>query len=394
MGKIDLYSVIFNSHDVVLMMTSYQCTLYAILLFATCRMKDTKSNMLAAFLLCQAAIPLDILINFGSEFRSIAISLSPNIFYLFGLGYWLSGPFLLWYVRSAIYAEYKIPPKQFLYLIPFLLYLVYEWVFYYRLPEDTKIQLLLGNPLETAPKYMNLIILLREAIRLIFLVVCIRELSLYSDKLKDNFSEIRLIDMRWLRVLIYGFFMINVIAVLVSALIVSSVYFSISLDYEKIGLTANYLTFLLVSTLVFFSLKHSSMVGGIQNEKQLKSKDGSGFDESDIDKLLTYMDDKKPFLIPSLSINELSGAVDLPKATLSSVINRKLNSNFFEFVNGYRINFAKYLLENSDLSHMDISEVRKESGFSSKTTFNKLFREQLGVTPSTYRKAHSKKSSS
>lgn len=136
------------------------------------------------------------------------------------------------------------------------------------------------------------------------------------------------------------------------------------------------------------------MVGGMQNDMQSKSKESLCFNDADVDKLLAYMDENKPFLIPSLSINQLSDSVDIPKTTLSSIINRQLKSNFFEFVNGYRINFAKYLLESKDLSHLDITEVRKESGFSSKATFNKLFREQLGVTPSSYRKKHSNNTSS
>ncbi len=68
-----MYDVIFNTHDVVLLMTAYQCILFALLLLTIKREKYIRNVFLAFFLLQQAAIPLDILISFGAEFRHIAI---------------------------------------------------------------------------------------------------------------------------------------------------------------------------------------------------------------------------------------------------------------------------------------------------------------------------------
>src|SRR6478609_6789668 len=124
-----MYQVIFNTHDVVLLMTAYQCILFAILLLTVKREQRISNIFLAFFLLQQAAIPLDILISFGAEFRQIALGWSPNLFYVFGFGYWLEAPFLLWYTRSLIYKDYRLVQKDLIYLIPFFCYLIYQILF-------------------------------------------------------------------------------------------------------------------------------------------------------------------------------------------------------------------------------------------------------------------------
>ncbi len=160
-----MYQVIFNTHDVVLLMTAYQCILFAILLLTMKREKPLSNFFLAFFLLQQAAIPLDILISFGAEFRNVALNWSPNLFYVFGFGYWLEAPFLLWYTRSLIYKDYRLTKKDLFYLIPFFSYLIYQVLFYYRLELQDKQHLQEDYNLFSAPYYMNYVTLFRELFR-------------------------------------------------------------------------------------------------------------------------------------------------------------------------------------------------------------------------------------
>jgi len=66
---------IFNFHDIILLTTIYQSLFFALLIFAT--KHDRKSDVfLIGFLLTQAAIPFHILVNYGEEFRFIALDFS------------------------------------------------------------------------------------------------------------------------------------------------------------------------------------------------------------------------------------------------------------------------------------------------------------------------------
>ena len=62
--------VLFNFHDVILLITAYLCLLFALLVM-TRKGQKTQNVLLAAFLLCHAAIPVDLLISFGEAFSPL-----------------------------------------------------------------------------------------------------------------------------------------------------------------------------------------------------------------------------------------------------------------------------------------------------------------------------------
>ena len=105
---VGLERLIFNTHDIVLLATIYQCVLFAMLLFVVRHQRRMADYFLIGFLLTQAAIPLHILVNYGAEFRYIALNISPNLYRVFEIAYWLEGPLLLWYIRALVYKDYHL----------------------------------------------------------------------------------------------------------------------------------------------------------------------------------------------------------------------------------------------------------------------------------------------
>lgn len=67
---------------------------------------------------------------------------------------------------------------------------------------------------------------------------------------------------------------------------------------------------------------------------------------------------------------------------LSRIINQQFNKSFSEMANDYRINEAKELLVATDSS---ITAISFDVGFSSITSFNRVFKETVGTSPSDYR---------
>lgn len=379
-------SVIFNTHDVVLLMTTYQCILYAILLVALSGGSGehlARNLFLALFLLACAAIPLDLLINFGAEFRNVALEISPNLFYVFGFAYWLDGPLLLWYTRSVLYKNYHPKKPELLFLLPFLAYLCYEIIFYYSLSPETKLALQQGYNLATAPKYMNYVTFFREVFRFAFGIACLIEIRRYRATIRDTFSDVQAIDFRWLNLLVIGFLLLRVLTVIMAAMLLATIHFGFSMNFGSVGLTVNYLTFLLISMLIFFSLKHSSVVGGMEEQYKAGAWERERFDEAHIQKLLDYMEREKPYLQHSLTIDQLADQVGMSSRLLSSIMNRYFKRNFFEFINQYRIEEAKRLLGQRGMSVLDVLYA---AGFNSKSTFNMLFKKSVGMPPSDYRK--------
>lgn len=387
-----MYQVIFNTHDVVLLMTAYQCILFAVLLLTVKREKPLSNFFLAFFLLQQAAIPLDILISFGAEFRHIALEWSPNLFYVFGFGYWLEAPFLLWYTRSLIYKDYRLTKKDLVYLIPFFSYLVYQVLFYYQLELQDKQHLQEDYNLFSAPYYMNYVTLFREIFRAALGVMCIVEIRRYSQHIKTNFSDIERLDLTWLKILVIGFLAIRVWAVLVGLLILLSVSFGINTNFEVMGLTGNYTTFIMVSMLIFFGLGHSTVFEGIEAKNndtvdatkgdQLKDK----IKDVQIRQVADYMEKEKPYLMPALTLDKLAAQLKMQPRILSHLINRHFACNFFEFINSYRVEESKRMLADPLCAEKNMLDLMYDVGFNSKASFNTLFKKKVGMTPSEFRK--------
>ncbi|MDP9959991.1 helix-turn-helix domain-containing protein [Chryseobacterium lathyri] len=96
------------------------------------------------------------------------------------------------------------------------------------------------------------------------------------------------------------------------------------------------------------------------------------------------MDKQKPYLDSELNLIRLSELLSISTHHLSYVINTGFKKNFFQYVNEYRIEYAKKLLKDSQ-SKLSILGIAYESGFNSKTSFNTTFKKLTDQTPSEYK---------
>lgn len=111
-------------------------------------------------------------------------------------------------------------------------------------------------------------------------------------------------------------------------------------------------------------------------------------------KLLTYMRDQKPYLNPELTIVDLSVQLQVSKHHLTQVINNKVGKNFFNFINDYRIEAVKQKLKDPNMKHLTLLAIALDSGFNSKSSFNSLFKQYTGMTPTEWRKSQENQTNS
>jgi len=380
-----MYELLFNTHDVVLLITAYLCGLFALLLLLPHGDSRRQSSFfLAGFLLTQAAIPIDILITFGAGFRQVALNFSPNIFNLFDLAYWLEGPFLLFYTRSVVYRNYHLGKIEWAYFLPFVLYALHQLFNYFALPHDVKYSILTEPSLHPTPAYISKITLFREVFRVAMGLLCLYEIRRYRAHLRDEYSDTENLDLGWLNLLCFGFLAIRIWAVFVALAYILSNDSGFHINFEIMGLIGNYTTFLLVSLLIFYSLRMSPILQGIELLHE-EPAPVQHIGEQELKRLESVMSDKKPHLTHSLTLQELADLVGLPQRQLSTIINRHYDKSFFEFINFYRVEEAKKMLadrQNSD----SVLNIMLDSGFSSKAAFNRFFKQYVGCTPSEYRR--------
>jgi AraC-like DNA-binding protein len=94
--------------------------------------------------------------------------------------------------------------------------------------------------------------------------------------------------------------------------------------------------------------------------------------------------DKRLHLEPNVSLATLAQATGVAPNALSQTFSRRLGATFFDYVNRWRVEEAKRLLETSEEA---VARVAYESGFNSRSAFYNAFREATGMTPAAYRTA-------
>lgn len=105
-----------------------------------------------------------------------------------------------------------------------------------------------------------------------------------------------------------------------------------------------------------------------------------------IERLLVFMDAEKPYRNPELTIQDLADKINIQKHHLTFIINTGLHKNFFNFVNEYRVEEFKQRVANPNFNHLTLLAIAFDSGFNSKSSFNNIFKNITGQTPSEYKK--------
>lgn len=103
-----------------------------------------------------------------------------------------------------------------------------------------------------------------------------------------------------------------------------------------------------------------------------------------LDNLLLYMENERPYLSAKLNIGDVSVKLDCTETELSQLLNNHLNVNFANFINTYRVNEIKRRMNQENLSKYTLKALSEQCGFSSKTTFYRVFKNVTGMTPLEY----------
>jgi AraC-like DNA-binding protein len=89
------------------------------------------------------------------------------------------------------------------------------------------------------------------------------------------------------------------------------------------------------------------------------------------------------FLDSELTIKEVALTLDCSPRDLSRVINEQLEMTFLEFVNSYRVEYAKKTLIKK--TRMTILDIAMAVGFNSKSTFYSAFKKYTGTSPTEFK---------
>jgi AraC-like DNA-binding protein len=376
---------VFNFHDTLLLATAFQSFLFVILLGFAKRDHHISDWFLLGFFVLQIAIPLHLLISFGDVISGRVLAYSPTLFRTFELAFWVEGPMLLWYTRSLLYREFHFRKKDFAYLVPALAYLIYTVVTFHTLSSTEQTNMIISERAMLAPSLPHTLEAIREIIFVFFGVLCLSEIRHAQEQTHHRYSNIATVDIFWLGSLITAFMVLRAW----SLLIIGLAFLKPDLEpavFDILGLIGNYSMFAIVWALIFYSLTRTDLFRGKFSKAQhALSDDDFEVDPEVINTVRKHMEFHKPYLSHYLNLEELALQLSMSPRTLSSVIKHGFHTNFYEFINSYRIEEAKVLLADPKYPDRTMIDVLGEAGFNSKATFNAFFKKLVGMTPSQYR---------
>lgn len=358
-----------------------------LLLFFSCflvslRKGDVVSHrLLAAFLTALAFSYIDGLFVLWQPFF---YDYFPHLFYV-GLSFeLLLGPSLFLYIKTKTDADFTLRRRDALHAVPFLVHVVFMTVQFHRFTADAKRTLMdSGGPL-SYPEIMTLTVITLSHFG-IYAFFALHALRGYRQHIGGRKAAIKAQSLTWLHTVTVGFFLIWILRFLNSMLWLHIPEWghAHNIDVRPILIVA---TFLFACVLVFRALRQPDVLAYEEKPKYNKTMLSDEENEAYMARLKHYMEHEKPYRDPSLDLKALADGVSLPPHHVSQVLNGCLQQNFFDFVNGYRIQETQAILASRQGADKRISEVMYEVGFNSKSVFNTAFKKQTGKTPSQFRK--------
>lgn len=300
-------------------------------------------------------------------------------------------PVFYLYALSVCYYDFKLKAKHLLHLIPFLLANLILLPRFYLIDLSSKIKFLenRSSMLEIQCIHIFFHIQILAYITAVFLILR-KARKIYLE----NYAGASITSLKWLFELTLALSIFYFIA-FIKNIFKFSDYPYVS-EWVQIGLFVVQL--LIISWYLFKALNNPGLFRNIDSKLKLVSDiilENKNIElqslnkkeyNSEIIKLKNYMIDKKPFLNPYVTIQEISKDLKIPTRELSVLINHTLGQHFFDFVNTYRIENAKKILKDHAKSKETILEILYEVGFNSKSSFNTAFKKHTGFTPTEYRK--------
>ena len=337
-----------------------------------------------------------ILVSFLLFFLSY-LSLQVQIFksfFIWPLGIivnFLLGPLLYFYIQLIYQADLSLERKDYVHFFPFVFALITFWI-----------PTLIG--LHTSTTFMDDYFPVLLAIPLIgmlslayYIYLSFGLLKRYKSLVKNNYSSLSEVDLRWLMIWIKGIFIFFILDLASGGLIMLSRTYLIMENiifinlFYLVGLIW-YIGYYGINQTNVFLMENINATSTEKEEEKTITKANTSLlnDPKEIEdlkqKLQQAFEVDELYKEETITLREVAKRIDTTDKKLSELINTELQSNFYEYVNGFRVEAFKQRVQKGDAKDLTLLAIAYESGFNSKATFNRIFKQYTGLTPSQYKK--------
>jgi AraC-like DNA-binding protein len=338
---------------------------------------------------CVSAFMLGILFIF-----SIPANKKANVF----LGLFLLSLSLevYWVLAQSIVQKNILIPATSLATIPFLLLYINQtinkhiktWYYLIFIP-GIIVNVAIYNSLNT-----EFISYFEYVFNISILILILYLLKSHKHKVNNYYSDLENITLRWIYLIVYIFLGFHIFWI-----IEDIVGYQNESIIEVFAGISTILTFVMVlwighngfsqneifkQSLFNFVLSGSSSNNNHFESTVYQNDDDNNHDNELFINICLQLESEKLYQDTKLNLRTLSQSLNIKEKELSRLINQQSDSNFYMFINQFRVEEFKKLINSSKALKMSITGLAQEAGFNSKSTFYTAFKTLEGITPKQY----------
>lgn len=294
------------------------------------------------------------------------------------------GPLLYLYVGFITHPEKKFDAINLVHFVPFSAFFIVSVLFRSQSVVDDLPAFFKSD------RWMSLRIIYSTCFFLsitCYSILTFIKIRRHQNTLKDLISYTSgIITLNWLKVISISFYSGYIIFFILGGLKIIGEYIPFDPYYVVFGFIA-----LFSFVFGFYGIRQSMIdiiVSG-ESKKETEKYSRSGLKEYQADEflqnLIGYVEKNKPFLDQNLNIYTLSKMTGIQRHHITQILNENYKRNFFTFINEYRVKEVISRFKDRKYDNFTILAIAFDSGFNSKTTFNSIFKNITGMTPSQFR---------
>lgn len=299
------------------------------------------------------------------------------------------GPLLLLYVKSLFLEEDNLVKKNLVHFTPGLLFAL-----------GITIPTILFNNFDiaalsyTRSDYIFIVFRIENVYFLLYLVIALRLLSKYRSLTKYKYSNLTQYDFKWIQIMLLS--AIGIMSIDLGLKIYESLFDDFEWNVDYLSVLA---MIVLVSYLGYYGINQSKVLLPsflLSSEREANRGKSSGHmlyeaKKEEFEALKTKLElllkTDRPYLDEDLTLGKLAQQISTTDKTLSTMLNQYMQTTFYDLINGYRVDAVKQKIPLDDYKSFSLFGIACECGFKSRTSFNRIFKKETGLSPSDYKKS-------
>ncbi len=350
-------------------------------LFVSKQNRSSADYTITLLLLLLAVHSFLILVNLNNDYTALFRIMPITLTLLYG-------PLLLSYVTTLRSEVSKIQSTIFLHLIPFLIFLL--------------LTVFLSDNLS----FQKILSLSGAVSGLLYCLLTLFSIKKHKKRIVDLYSTTKGVSLSWLNKVVKGIVFIwagAFILVFLKQVLQINIYLNwffifIPLFISYIGYHGFKQQVIIQVAQVDEDKINSEIIAIPTSDKQLYDTDSSykksGLLNQDMEKIFSslelLMKTNKLYLESNLNLQDLAEKANFPQHHITQTLNSFAKQNFHDYINSYRVNEFIQKLKNGDGNNFSLLGIAFDCGFNSKSSFNRIFKNSTGQSPSEYKNSLSK----